>query len=121
VKSIGARLRAAQLTQLAAVSLDDDPCVGYSLNAEPSNPDSKRFYHFLSLEGAWSLPIAFSYHPGRERVRRSTAWSLEVAACGVRSATRTILRRLYRSQGSCHIRATQSCVEDPFAECSEGQ
>ena len=90
MKSIGARLRAAQLTQLAAVSLDDDPCVGYSLNAEPSNPDSKRFYHFLSLEGAWPLPVAFSYHPGRERVRRSTAWSLGVAAYGVRSATRTI-------------------------------
>jgi hypothetical protein len=53
VKSIGARLRAAQLTQLAAVSLEDDPCVGYALNADPTNPDSKRFYHFLSLDGAW--------------------------------------------------------------------
>eukprot|EP00959_Pyramimonas_sp_CCMP1952_P124764 2608538-Pyramimonas_sp.AAC.1 len=50
---IARRLRGEGLTHLASVTLEDDPCVCYSLNADPDGAESEaNMHHFISMEGA---------------------------------------------------------------------
>jgi hypothetical protein len=74
-----AKLRAAQLTPLATLSLEDDPCVGFSLCADPSTPDSKRMYHFISIEGAWPKTPQPAVHTWGFQRRLAPVTGAEVA------------------------------------------